>query len=337
LEYSEFSNNFENKEYGMTPEPSQAPEEEKITRKGWLLFSLLFFLMFFVLFLFILNSGEYGFALFIGIPCIMGYTTGFFVPDNGSYRLLKNIGLSILVIAAISGLLILLGAEGAICILMALGILVVPVYVGVVIGRATKSFSTNKKTYSVCLIVLLAPVLYLHDLYSSAHIDSSVSTSVSINASPSSVWTTINNRVNFGKSKYPLLNAGVSYPLSMEMQRVGTNCMLVCPTSNDTSRLLVTRLVPNRLLTFKHEGALLPMKELTLYNTFDMPHLHDYFKHEYGEFSLVVNTDGTTRLTATTKYTYDIAPGFYWKFWTEGLISQMHHQVLQKIKILSEQ
>jgi hypothetical protein len=320
----------------MTQESSQTPDEEKITRKGWLLFSLLFFLMLFVLFLFMLNSGQYGFTLFIGLPCVMGFIAGFFVPDNGSYRLLKNIGLSILVIAAISGLLILIGAEGAICILMALGILVVPVYVGVVIGRATKSFSTEKKTYSICLIVLLAPILYLHDLYSSAYIDSSVSTSININASPTAVWNTLNHRVDFGKSRYPLLNAGVSYPLSMEMQQLGNNCILVCPTNNDTSRFVITSLIPYQRITFKHEGSVLPMKELTLYNTFDMPHLHYYFTHQYGEFLIMPKPDGTTRLIASTKYTYDIAPAFYWKFWTEGLIDQVHKQVLKKIKILSE-
>ncbi|MBY0316572.1 MAG: hypothetical protein K2Q26_13695, partial [Bdellovibrionales bacterium] len=79
-----------------------------------------------------------------------------------------------------------------------------------------------------------------------------------------------------------------------------------------------------------------PMRELTIYDNLDAPHLHGYFRSVQGEFRLVPLPGGRTRLEGTTWYEMDIQPGLYWQFYSRWFIHTIHNRVLEHIKNLSE-
>ena len=77
------------------------------------------------------------------------------------------------------------------------------------------------------------------------------------------------------------------------------------------------------------------MKEITLYDHLDAPHLDGYFRSTQGEFRLIPKGDKTI-LEGQTWYEMTIFPSWYWQLYAHWFIGKIHSRVLQHIKNLAE-
>jgi hypothetical protein len=91
---------------------------------------------------------------------------------------------------------------------------------------------------------------------------------------------------------------------------------------------------PNRL-AFNVIEQPEPMHEWSPYEEVYAPHLHDTMLSQRGQFELI-EKDGQTLLRGTTWYTLDLAPGSYWRLWSDFVVHRIHMRVLQHVKDLSE-
>ncbi len=285
-----------------------------IGRQGWQLFYGILTALIVICIVTVLYYGEYGWTLFIALPFTLGFVLTFLQSTGGSWSLIKKVGLALMVVIALSGFLIAVGMEGAICILMASGILVLPVFLGIVLGFWVRKWSIRKQLPIIIPVLFLNPGVFTYDLQDENRIEAVVKTSIVIQAAPDEVWQILTHPVVFGESSNLLLRSGVSHPLSMQLQQKGNQCQLFCISSNDTVHLSVTQLVPKQSMRFSHTAPIVPMREVTFYGKLDAPHLHDYFHSAYGQFEIIEKNGNTCELVASTQYTYKITPQFYWQW-----------------------
>lgn len=74
------------------------------------------------------------------------------------------------------------------------------------------------------------------------------------------------------------------------------------------------------------------MAELSPYRHIHPPHLDGSFRSVRGEFRLIVLDKNRTRLEGSTWYQVDMGPRMYWRLWTDTIVHQIHHRVLQHIR-----
>ncbi len=281
-----------------------------------------------------LGFGEYGGTLFLALPLTVGALIGFVAFPRFSY------GRIALIAFGIAGLLALLtlvsGFEGAICILMAYGIILFPISIGLFIGTALWRIRLKRQVPMLLLVCLVNPVTYITEKSFPPLYEHEVVTVVEVEASKESVWAALTAPVEFGASDHLLLSGGVTYPLDMRLDRSGAEPCLVCHLNNADARLRVTGIDSLRSLAFEPVEQPIPMRELSIIGELDAPHLHGYFGVDRGEFRLYPLGEGRTRLIATTRYHHRIAPAFYWRWWSDHLIDAMHRNVLRGVARCAE-
>lgn len=284
--------------------------------------------------LYLLDSGNYGWTLFCAIPFSIGVTIGTYTRTFKSKKFLKGSLIALVVIILLCIILLAVGFEGAICILMAIGLLVLPTLFGVVIGYWLRS---SFKIYSISVILLLNTSSMVYDGTSGEQVNSIATESIIINAPKEKIWNVLTNPVSFSKRTNVFFKSGVSYPTEMFLSKEPNNCYLLnCKYNNGQTKLVIERLDSLKCMRFSMKEEITTMKEMTFYEQISAPHLKGYFKPNYGEFLISEISPGRCKLTATTSYSYKIKPAFYWHWWTDYLANEMHHQVLADIKRLSE-
>ncbi len=306
------------------------------SKRGWNAFAITLLLILVFLIFSILNYGVYGYTLFLSIPFTIAFILSFREAPNSKGKALLAWSKALGIITILSLLLLAAGAEGVICILMAVGLIILPTFAGCLLGFAlSKAFQKNK--FSILLMVfLINPGTLTYDVNDTAKIESVAQTSVQINAPPSVVWKNLTQKVSFNKSHNFFLKSGVSYPLDMEIIQKDSLNYLSCQTNNGLTLFKIDSLIAPSKLQFSATQEILPMRELTLYHDLDAAHLHGYFESDYGVFEVQPLNDNQCLLIAKTQYSYTITPAFYWKWWSDYLLNAMHKNVLTKVKEISE-
>ena len=282
----------------------------------------------------LLNIGEYGGTLFLALPLTIGVLLGFTAFHRYSYG---RFALIAFVIASVLGLLTLVtGFEGAICILMAYGLILLPITIGLFIGTALWRIRLKRHLPMLLLVCAVNPVTYVTEKSFPPFYTQEVVTVLDVDASPADVWSVLTGPVEFGESDHLLLSGGVTYPLDMRLDRSSAEPCLVCHLNNADTRLRVTTLDSLRSLTFEPVEQPPPMREVSFIGELEAPHLHGYFGVDRGEFRLGPIGEGRTRLIAITQYHHRIAPAFYWRWWSDHLIDAMHRNVLRGVALKAE-
>ena len=239
-------------------------------------------------------------------------------------------------LSAVSGLLVMIGAEGAICILMAMPFIFVPLYIMLLIGMIAGYYDRKKTLNSILVFIFfINPASYIFDSYIKP-IQDTVTTEVIINSSQVKVWQLLSFKIIFNKPEFILFEKGISYPKSIELVNDNGNMIYYCKTNNDELNLKIDEFVKNKKIRFSLENQTVPMKELSPYEEIDAKHLHDYFIVDYGQISLEKINDNQTKIIAKTQYSYRIAPKWYWKKWSNYILDKMQYQVLNSIKTQAE-
>lgn len=287
---------------------------------------------------FLVAKGEYGVTMFFTIPVSIGFIIGYvkFFKKIGLMNVLKTILKIVLGLGIFSLILIGAGVEGAICIIMAIPFIGFAMFAGFTIGFSIGVLDEKRHTGSVIVFILfINPASYIFDSYTKP-IEETITTEMIVNSSNEKVWKRLNTQINFNKPDFILFEKGVSYPKNIKLVNENGKLGYSCQTNNDQLQLNINEFIENKKVKFSLENQTVPMKEITPYKDIDAKHLHDYFIVKYGEITLDKLSENKTKVVAKTKYSYKIAPIWYWKKWSGYIIDKMQSHVLQSIKTQSE-
>ena len=278
---------------------------------------------------------DYGAALFMGTPIIMGATSAYIYNRPYTRGVLASIMVAELSIF-LSGLILLLFAfEGIICLAMLLPIAGGMAMLGALIGIMIASIQPQQS------IMLLIPMSFLPVLAGAEHAvrdlpEYEVLTTIEIDASPEKVWP---NVVGFSDLDDPpswFFQLGIAFPKRATIIGSGVGAVRHCEFSTGPFVEPITVWDQPKRLAFDVQAQPAPMHELSPYRYVHPPHLDGYLRCKRGEFRLIDLGEGRTRLEGRTWYEYEIFPQSYWTLWTDMLIHRIHHRVLTHIKKLSE-
>jgi len=73
------------------------------------------------------------------------------------------------------------------------------------------------------------------------------------------------------------------------------------------------------------------MKELSLYEHVEPPHLHGHMTSQHGQFRLIQRGDQVV-LEGSTWFTHSLSPQWYWGPIADYMIHRIHERVLHHIK-----
>ncbi|WP_126651592.1 hypothetical protein [Chryseobacterium aureum] len=286
---------------------------------------------------FLVSKGEYGVTLFFTIPVSIGFVIGYIKHLRiGVVSILKTILKIVLGLVIFSLLLIAGGAEGALCIIMAIPFIGFAMLAGFAIGFIIGVLDEKRHMGSViAFIFLINPASYIFDAYTQP-IEETITTEMIIDSSNAKIWKLLNTQIRFNTPDFILFEKGVSYPKNIKLVNKNGKLGYSCETNNDELQLTIDEFIANKKVKFSLENQTVPMKEITPYETIDAKHLHDYFIVKYGEITLDRLSENRTKIIAKTKYSYKIAPTWYWKKWSGYIIDRMQAHVLQSIKTQSE-
>jgi hypothetical protein len=277
---------------------------------------------------------SYGVALFLASPFLLGVLTGFFLNRANPQSVLRTLLVTLVVLVATSLLLMLFALEGAVCLLMAACLAIVPAAIGALLGLIFAEQSWRARPAALC--VAFVPLLALVEARVSGPATFAVTTTIDIAAPPAVVWHHV---VSFSELPPPrefLFRTGVAYPVRARLEGSGAGAVRHCEFSTGAFVEPITVWDEPRRLAFDVVAQPDALEEWSFYERLRPPHLEQRFRSERGQFELVSLADGTTRLEGTTWYTLDVHPLLYWRVWADSFIHTIHQRVLAHIKGLAE-
>lgn len=279
---------------------------------------------------------SYGFSLFLGIPFTLGMVSvllfGFSRPQPlGACLFVAATGL------LVGGVVLLLvGMEGAICLIMAAPFTLVIATLGGLVGYVIQARPwLNDQTATLALVILLPGIMAAESALEPKPEVRAVVTEVVIDAPPEVVWAHV---VAFPPLPEPddwFFQTGVAYPQRAEIHGTGVGAVRHCVFSTGTFVEPIEVWDAPHLLRFRVTEQPAPLREWSPFHIHP-PHLDHYLVSERGEFRLERLPDGRTRLIGTTWYTNRMWPGCYWGLWSDHIIHRVHERVLTHIRNLAE-
>ncbi len=262
-----------------------------------------------------------GVGLFMGVPFVSGLLAGYFAALFGA-----GVGTAQLAMLGATGLLILLflvlGWEGAACIIMALPITLIVALIAAALGWFIRRAPEPWRRGGMGLALLVAPALGARDAWSPPEpAPLAVESEIVIDAPIDVVWR---NVVSFPPIDAPLgpIFAIVAAPLEARIDGDGPGATRRCIFTNGE--------FVEPIHVFDEP------RELTFGVAAQPPGIADYLDGTQGQFLLAANGDGTTTIRGTTWYRLKIGPVWYWRLWSQGLLHAIHMRVLEHIKRISE-
>jgi uncharacterized membrane protein YhaH (DUF805 family) len=275
---------------------------------------------------------QYGVALFFGTPFAIGALTAFLFDRRYPASLRESTQVTCMTLLLTAGSLLLLGSEGAVCLVMALPLSLVVGVMGAAVGRAAV-LGGRAELASATLALAVVPLgAVLEPRFTTRRALHEVRSSVVIDAPADKVWTHV---VDFRPMPEPgdlAFRFGIAYPRYARIEGSGVGAVRYCVFSTGTFVEPITGWEPGRRLAFDVAEAPPPLRELTPFAEITPPHLDGYLRTRRGEFRLRPLPNGRTRLEGSTWYELRLAPEPYWQIFSDYLIHRIHSRVLQHIK-----
>jgi len=278
----------------------------------------------------LIRIGSYGLTIFVLFPVFLGALSAWtFRPVSGGQA--AGWGALAVLLALFS--LLLLGAEGAVCVAMAAP-LAVPLGAlgGWLVYRGGSSQAVSR---SMTMLLFLPPATLTWDATAPPPVFQ-VRTSIEIAAPPEQVWKHI---VAFPKLPEPeewYFQAGMGYPTQTRIEGSGPGAARYCDFSTGSFVEKVEVWDEPRLLRFQVTESAAPMREWSPYGEIVTKHLHGYFISREGQFQLTRLPNNHTLVDGTSWYQHGLWPAEYWRWWSDAIIHRIHMRVLTHIKTLAE-
>jgi hypothetical protein len=280
--------------------------------------------------LLLMHFGGYGLTLFVVIPTVVGALgaacTRATTPGKAA---LSGIGACVLS----SLVFLVMGAEGFICILMALPL---SGFFGA-LGGLLYLWIANPKRIQAAFMLLPIPLATSLGFDATAHSPVyEVTTSIEINAPPERVWPNIVSFPALAEPKEWYFKTGLAYPTRTRIVGGGLGATRYCDLSTGSAVETVTEWRPGQLLEFDVTETPPPMEEWSPYGHIDPTHLHGFMISKHGRFRLIPLAGGRTRVEGTSWYQHGGYPASYWRIWSDATIHRIHSRVLEHVRQLSE-
>ena len=245
--------------------------------------------------------------------------------------------MAVLSLLCLGGLILVFALDGLICLLIALPLAMLLGSIGAALGLWLGSACRGGLPPALPLIlVLMFPGLVAFDRTTQPPEPlRAVTTSVVVHAPLERVWQTV---VAFPKISEPptgIFRTGIAYPIEARIDGAGVGAIRHCVFSTGSFVEPITRWDAPNLLAFDVLSSPPPMRELSLYEHVEAPHLHGQMVSHRGQFRLF-ERDGQVVLEGTTWYTHTLSPQWYWGPISDYMIHQIHERVLNHIKRTTE-
>lgn len=279
---------------------------------------------------------DYGLALFIGLPFLLGALSAYLHAYHTPRTLRQSVGVALITVSIALLLVFLLAMEGLVCLLMAAPIVYAIGVAGALVGHALGQRHTSSRPVIGMLLLLTPSLMAFEAAERQGPPLFAVTTVEHIQAPPERVWVKL---VTFSHMQAPtelLFRAGISYPIEARITGTGVGACRYCQFNTGPFVEPITVWDAPHRLAFDVKDLPPPMTELSIYRNVNAPHVHGFFRSQRGQFQLTALPDGSTRLEGTTWYTHDIWPTWYWRLWSDHILHRIHQRVLRHIKVESE-
>ncbi len=278
----------------------------------------------------------YGWGLFIGLPFVMGMISALLYGHHKARSLGECIGVAMLSVTFGGVVLLTAAVEGIICLAMAAPIGYALALMGAFFGFIIQS-RTRDHAAALLLVILGVPALMgAEELEGGKDAVLPVSTVVVIDAPPSVVWKNVVSFSELPAPTNPLFKLGFAYPVRATIKGTGVGAVRHCEFTTGAFVEPITVWDEPKLLKFSVTSQPSPMKESSWYPDLHPAHLDGYLVSEGGQFALEALPGGRTLLTGTTWYRHEIRPSWYWRPFSDAIITRIHRRVLAHVKALSE-
>ncbi len=282
-------------------------------------------------------SEFYGWSLFLGLPVLVSFLSGFCTAYQRDVPFRRVYWISVASLIALGALILILALDGLICLLMALPLALLISLVGASLGRVLgRACKRGARAVAPLLAALLFPGLVAFDRGTqSPEPLREVRSSVVVDAPVETVWRAV---IAFPKIQEPptgIFRLGIAYPIEARIEGTGVGAIRYCVFSTGSFVEPITHWEEPTYLAFDVRESPEPMRELSFYEHIEAPHLHGHMVSHRGQFRLVERAGGVF-LEGTTWYTHTLAPQWYWGPVSDFIIHQIHGRVLNHIKRTSE-
>jgi len=281
---------------------------------------------------------SYGWALFVGIPFVMGFLSAVIYGAREKRTLAGSLTVACASVALTGVALLTVALEGGVCLVMAAPIALTGAIVGAMAGHAALAIGRfHAMPHLFCL-----PLLAMPAMLSMERLDPipapllEVATEMEVNAPIHTVWNHVIEFSELPSPTEPIFKLGVAYPIRAEISGHGPGAVRHCVFSTGEFVEPIQKWEEPTLLQFSVTKNPAPLEEWTPYHEIHPPHLHGFLVSEKGQFHLVELTRNATMIIGTTWYRHNMWPASYWQIWSDQIIHAIHHRVLLHIKTLAE-
>lgn len=280
---------------------------------------------------------RYALVLFIGVPILVSFLSAFCTSYRRDVTFGKTYWTAIVSQLALGLMILLVAMDGLICLLMALPLAMIASVIGALIGNAVgASFSKGGTTLVPLLAVVMFPGLVAFEGGTPfAPPLRQVVTRVEIDAPIARAWEVVVAFPKITSEPAWIFKAGIACPIEARIDGAGEGAIRYCTFSTGDFVEPITRWEAPHLLAFDVTSSPAPMDEFSPYEHVDAAHLHGHLRSERGQFRLI-EKDGKVILEGTTWYRHEMAPQWYWGNISDAIIHQIHHRVLDHIKVVAE-
>ena len=247
--------------------------------------------------------GIYGWTLFVILPMIAGAIANWtFRPTTAR----RAAAMGALAGAVGCASFLVFGAEGLICVLTAIPVVVPLAALGSVLAFWETGDSSQGKRPTA--MALLLPLSMLFDTSAKPPVYP-VTTSIVVNAAPERVWKYVVAFSDIGDKPDWVLRTGLAYPIRTRIEGSGVCPSRSCDLSTGTVEERVVVWDEPRLLRFVVTATPPAMRETGLYGTIEPKHLNGYYISKEGQFELTSLPGGRTLVVGTSWYQHGLWPG----------------------------
>ncbi len=282
---------------------------------------------------------SYGATMFFGTPVVTGALAAYCLNAPIRRSLALTLGHGALTMTVACCAFLAFGIEGAICIVMAIPIMVPLGLLGSLIGYVIAvglGHPRQNEFRGLAGVVLAVPLLGWVESRTQPAPTFENMTAIEIAAPPDVVWKHV---VEFSEITEPpewYFRMGVASPSRARINGAGVGAIRHCEFTTGAFVEPITAWEAPHRLAFDVTEQPEPMFELSPYRHIHPPHLAGSFSSQRGEFRLISLADGRTRLEGRTWYQLKIYPLAYWTIWTDAILHRIHGRVLRHIRQAAE-
>ncbi|WP_207720162.1 SRPBCC family protein [Flavobacterium undicola] len=213
----------------------------------------------------IYGIGEYGIALFILTPFLIGFCSTFLYGYKNKITKSEAIWIGFTTLAICTLALIVFAIEGLICIAMAAPIGILLTWIGSLIGYNLLKTTTTSTPSILLILIGIIPLTSFVENKIKPEL-TSVTTSIIINAKPMDVWKNVIEFPQLDKPTEFIFKTGIAYPINAKIVGSGIGSVRHCNFTTGSFVEPVTVWKEGKLLKFDVLEQPAPMKELSFWD-----------------------------------------------------------------------